>query len=179
MGQLQISAVDSTAVFFRKKKGGRVQMPRGRQARSARAPSVDARPGALRQRVHGLRQTGRKREAITSRVGPIGTSTWPIGRPPPSRARARRSMTASWARPRRPWRGRPAAHCRFGRSTPHKSAPEGVREQWAAGRGAGAARRAANASILPWRRLGRVVLLRWAGLRRHFLATVPKPALCM
>ena len=73
--------------FFGKKKGGRVQkMPSG-EWRSARAPSVDARPGALRQRVHGLRQTGRKREAITSGVGPIGTSTWPIGRPPPSRGR--------------------------------------------------------------------------------------------
>ena len=74
-------------LFFSGKKRAAVFKCRGRQARSARAPSVDARPGALRQRVHGLRQTGRKREAITSRVGPIGTSTWPIGRPPPSRGR--------------------------------------------------------------------------------------------
>ena len=161
LGQLQISAVDSTAVFFRKKKGGRVQMPRSASAECSRAVGRRAArrtaPARARSAPDGAKTRGDNEQGGAHRhlhLAHRQTSTL--------LPRARRSMTASWARPRRPRRGRPAAHCRFGRSTAHKSAPEGVWEQWAAGRGAAAARRAANAvrhlyiyiSILPWRRLG-------------------------
>ena len=146
--------------FSGKKRAAVFKCPRSASAECSRAVGRRAArrtaPARARSAPDGAKTRGDNEQGGAHRhlhLAHRQTSTLP---------RARRSMTASWARPRRPRRGRPAAHCRFGRSTAHKSAPGGVREQWAAGRGAAAARRAANAvrhlyiyiSILPWRRLG-------------------------
>jgi len=147
--------------FSGKKRAGRVQMPqRSASAECSRAVGRRAArrtaPARARSAPDGAKTRGDNEQGGAHRhlhLAHRQTSTL--------LPRARRSMTASWARPRRPRRGRPADRCGFGRHTANKSAPEGVREQWSAGRGAGGRQRVhppESSALAP---------------------TVPKPALCM